>query len=39
MKYKKKLLKLQARIKEWDSSGGMNKESGQLHMKPGSQTK
>ena len=39
MKYKKKLRNLEARIKAWDARGGQNKESGHLHMKPGSQTK
>lgn len=39
MKYKNKQANLAARIKEWQASGGMNKESGHLHTKPGSQTK
>ena len=39
MKYKKKLRNLEARIKAWDARGGQNKESGHLHMKPGSQAK
>lgn len=39
MKYKHKLKNLEARQKYWDSYGGVNKESGHLHTKPGSQTK
>lgn len=39
MKYKKKLAKLAARIKDWEARGGMNKESGHLHKKPGSVNK
>ena len=39
MKYKKRLAKLAARIKDWESRGGMNKESGHLHKKPGSVNK
>lgn len=39
MKYKKKLKYLAARIKDWEARGGKNKESGHLHMKPGSQKK
>lgn len=39
MKYKKKLKNLEARQKYWDSYGGANKESGHLHVRPGSQTK
>ena len=36
MKYKKRLAKLAARIKDWESRGGMHKESGHLHKKSGS---
>jgi len=39
MKYKKRLLNLAARIKEWEASGGKNRESEHLHTKPGSQSK
>jgi hypothetical protein len=39
MKYKKKLLILEARIKAWEARGGQNKESGHLHKKPGSKNK
>ena len=39
MKYKHKLENLTARQKAWDARGGMNKESGHLHVRPGSQTK
>lgn len=39
MKYKKKIRNLEARIRAWELRGGQNKESGHLHMKPGSQTK
>ena len=39
MKYKKRLKNLQARIKDWEASGGKNKESDHLHTKPGSQKK
>lgn len=39
MKYKKHLNNLDARIKDWTARGGMNKESGHLHRKPGSQKK
>lgn len=39
MKYKNRLKTLEARIKNWELSGGQNKESGQLHTKPGSQKK
>lgn len=39
MKYKHKLENLLARQKAWDARGGMNKESGHLHVRPGSQTK
>ena len=39
MKYKKYLKTLEARIKDWESRGGQNKESGHLHKKPGSEKK
>lgn len=39
MKYKKRLLSLQARIKAWEARGGKNNESGHLHKKPGSKNK
>ena len=39
MKYKNRQLKLEARIKEWQASGGKNRESEHLHTKPGSQSK
>jgi hypothetical protein len=39
MKYKAKLKKLESRIKDWESRGGKNKESGHLHKKPGSEKK
>jgi len=39
MKYKKRLKYLDARIKDWTARGGKNKESGHLHMKPGSEKK
>lgn len=39
MKYKHKLENLVARQKAWDARGGMNKESGHLHVRPGSQKK
>jgi hypothetical protein len=39
MKYKKKILKLQARIKAWEAREGKNVESGHLHKKPGSLNK
>lgn len=39
MKYKKKLMNLKARIKDWETRGGQNKESGHLHKRPGSQKK
>ena len=39
MKYKHKLENLVARQKAWDIRGGMNKESGHLHVRPGSQKK
>lgn len=39
MKYKKRLLNLQARIKAWEARGGKNTESGHLHKKPGSKNK
>ena len=39
MKYRHKLENLLARQKAWDARGGMNKESGHLHVRPGSQTK
>jgi hypothetical protein len=39
MKYKKRLKNLDARIKAWEARGGKNKESGHLHMKPGSEKK
>jgi hypothetical protein len=39
MKYKKHLKNLDARIKAWEARSGKNKESGHLHMKPGSQKK
>ena len=39
MKYKKRLLNLQARIKAWEARGGKNKGSGHLHKKPGSKNK
>jgi len=39
MKYKHRLENLEGRIKDWQASGGMNKESGHLHTKPGSQKK
>ena len=39
MKYKHKLEKLSARLRDWELSKGMNQESGHLHTRPGSQTK
>ena len=39
MKYKKRLKNLEARVKAWEARGGQNKESGHLHMKPGSRNK
>lgn len=39
MKYKKRRKNLEARIKDWEARGGQNKESGHLHMKPGSLNK
>ena len=39
MKYKKRKLNLEARIKAWETRGGQNKESGHLHTKPGSLNK
>jgi hypothetical protein len=39
MKYKKRLAKLAARIKDWEARGGKNRESGHLHQKPGSEKK
>ena len=39
MKYKKRLLNLQARIKAWEARGGKNNVSGHLHKKPGSKNK
>ena len=39
MKYKKRKLNLEARIKAWEARGGQNKESGHLHTKPGSLNK
>lgn len=39
MKMKRRLANLEARIKAWEARGGQNKESGHLHMKPGSQKK
>ena len=39
MKYKKKIANLEARIKAWELRGGMNKNSGHLHKKPGSKNK
>lgn len=39
MKYKKRLKNLEARIKAWEARGGMNKESGHLHKRPGSKNK
>lgn len=39
MKYKKRLKNLEARIKEWDASGGENKYSGHTHTRPGSRNK
>lgn len=39
MKYKKRIKRLEARIKDWEASGGQNRESGQLHTKPGSLNK
>lgn len=39
MKYKARLKRLEARQKYWDSYGRANKESGHLHVRPGSQTK
>lgn len=39
MKYKKRIARLEARIKEWQASGGKNKESEHLHKKPGSLNK
>lgn len=39
MKMKKRRLNLKARIKAWEDRGGKNKESGHLHMKPGSLNK
>ena len=39
MKYKHKLEKLAARIKDWDNSKGQNQYSGHLHTRPGSQKK
>ena len=39
MKYKHRLESLLARQKAWDARGGMNKESGHLHKRPGSVNK
>lgn len=39
MKYKKRLLNLQARIKAWEARGGKNNEFDHLHKKPGSKNK
>lgn len=39
MKYKKRIKNLNARIKAWEDRGKCNKESGHLHMKPGSLNK
>lgn len=39
MKYKKRLLNLQARIKAWEARDGKNNASGHLHNKPGSKNK
>ena len=39
MKYKNRLKNLNVRIKAWEARGGQNKESGHLHMKPGSEKK
>lgn len=39
MKYKKRIARLEARIKEWQTSGGKNNASGHLHTKPGSLNK
>lgn len=39
MKMKKRLANLEARIKAWEARGGMNKESGHMHTKPGSRNK
>ena len=39
MKYKHRQEKLAARIREWQASGGKNRESEHLHTKPGSQSK
>ena len=39
MKYKHRLKNLEARQKAWEARGGQNKESGHLHMKPGSLNK
>ena len=39
MKYKKRLAKLAARIKDWEARGGMNKESGRIHLWTGSYTR
>jgi hypothetical protein len=36
VKPKKKLTRLQRRIKQWDMSGGHNKASGHSHRRPGS---
>ena len=39
MKYKRRKLNLEARIKAWEARGGQNKESGHIHTKPGSLNK
>ena len=39
MKYKARKKRLEARIKEWEASGGKNKESEHLHTRPGSLNK
>lgn len=39
MKYKKRLARLEARIKDWEARKGMNRASGHLHKKPGSVNK